>query len=198
MPTLTLQLGFDPSNPLCDTGRFLADATGSNPPIGQRSKVWIQDTGTGQPTVTNDRTTPKVQLVSANSSTPTVQVTIVANLPQGYSWGTGDSGYSMRIVAVFGRARHAANSQDYASPFGAVAVPSALATVFDLTYIDTGSTSPLTTTLQFGQARFGDAGATTPDNYSFNVGVVAFIVKPGQTTPSLFTFGHDPDLNVGN
>src|SRR5438270_7648523 len=115
MPTtLTLQRLFSPTDPDCQRyGRFSKDVKHGQ--IGQRSKVWILDTGSGQPAITSDHM-GHVTVLGSDPNTPTVQIRVIGNLPQGWTWATDAQGHSMRITAVFGRAHHASErDQTYAS-----------------------------------------------------------------------------------
>jgi hypothetical protein len=129
MSTLSLQLVFSPTDPVCLTyGRFSTDVSGGS--LNQRSKVWIQDG-----TVLGD-ITPSVTILSSDPGTPMIQICVVANLPLGWSWATGLDGYCLRITAVFGRAHHGTQrEQAYASPFSIHNQDStSIATVFDQHY----------------------------------------------------------------
>jgi hypothetical protein len=130
--TLTLQLVFNPQNPNAPFGRF--SKYDSTAPTTLQSEVWILVPVTGPPSITRDKNA-SVQVLNSDPNSPTVQIGVIGNLPTGWAFATGDTGYAMRITAVFGRAHHAAErDQSYASPFSVGNQGPSPSTVFDKTY----------------------------------------------------------------
>jgi len=195
MPSiLTLQLIFDPTQTAYTPfGRFLPDP-GPSKPVNQRSKVWILDSNAP---VTDNPANPFT--ISISNNPPQVQIGIIGNLGNiGYTWGSGDTGYALRIAAVFGRSsHHGSRDQSYASAFPVPnATPKVVGTIFDMTFTASQITNNQAVLLPIGSPFFHDAGANSSDIYAFNVGVTAFINVPPLNTTSVYTFGHDPDLQV--
>ncbi len=193
MPTtLTLQLVFDPSNTsYTPYGRFLPDP-GSSAPITQRSKVWILNTGNGNPVVSPDN--PGTPIAISKQQGVQVQINIIASLPAGYSWGPDP--YPIKVGVVFGRAHHPSRrNQDYASPFALANVtPPTVCAIFEQWFTAAQLGTAYDALVPLGAPAFLDTTVGSKDIYDFNVGVTVSLTHNGQ--PLTLSFGHDPDMQV--
>ena len=126
-----------------------------------------------------------VKVLSSDPNTPTIQILLVANLPTGWKWRLDDTGHSVRITAVFGRAHHGTlRDQWYATPFSRGNQNSTkLCTVFDQTY--GSATAPLGSNAQcllsLGVARFHSATLTSisPSSIGAQTGATQFTITGG-------------------
>ena len=192
--TLTLQLVFDPSNDTyTGVGRFLPDPGDTYPqtPLSQRSKIWILDRADGTQSVVPDS---DGYAVKAQADAPLVRIHVLMNKNSGnlVDW----DGYALRMTAVFGRAHHAENSDnDFASPFVLKGShPAVVAASFGIE-VDAATAQQQGALLELGAPHFYDPHS--PALYEFNIGVVAHIQFPNNPNTVTYTYGHDPDMEVG-
>ncbi len=205
IPTLTLQLAFDPVAKNTQFGRFVDD----NACGGTRSKVWIYDpkVAHAKSWIFSDASPVTLSAVALDPNTPSVHVKVIGLLPDGWKWSEKNS---LRITAVFGRDNGAAPAeQDLASPFASQTTASddiaalsnkVVGTLFDQTFILTDDeASNRGSVLTLGRAVF------PPDRYNpnmtriyaFNVAAVANLTNSDGEAVSL-NFGHDPIMGVGS
>jgi hypothetical protein len=193
--TLTLQLLFDPSNDtFTNVGRFLPDPGDTytpQTPLNERSKIWIFVDEDGSQIVVPDSNGYSIQM---GDDSPSVQIRVLKSGTDG-EFAEVD-GYALRIAAVFGRAHRAPGKQDYASPFALKGSrPPVVGATFQADFDKDHAGAKEGCMLVLGQPEFYDG--TSADLYEFNIGVTAHIrFQSGQTVT--YTFGHDPNLEVGN
>jgi hypothetical protein len=177
----TMNLGFDTTNAtLVQNGEFVDPPSGSAPlpPALSQSKVWLQSAVVASDPSASFSVLPDSK-VSVNvgdtiyvrlfcaSVTPPIQLTT-------------------RITAVFGRK---GNNQNYRTPFHFANQVNIAQAVFDS---DPNMSPNFGVSWLVGLDLVGNAPEQGQiDNYGFIVGATVWADN------SLYTFGHDPEMNVG-